>query len=117
MATTATTVGNSPHRIGTAMTKLATSAAPSWAIRIWVDGLTLYAEVPGNPPYIHRESLTEGGLWKMINYLKARSSEADLASYRVPEQLFTTKVGKEQFKTSNEQRTAALDVLRKMGMV
>jgi hypothetical protein len=53
----------------------------------------------------------------MINYLKLRSSEADLASYRVPEQLFTVKIGKEQFKTSASTRAAALGVLKKMGMV
>lgn len=98
------------------MTALDSSAAPSHSIKVWCDGLYLYAEVPGSPPYIHAESITEGGLWKMLNMLRQKSEEARIASYTIPESTFQPKQAKPAVGTKT-QRAKALDVLKRLGMV
>ena len=93
------------------MTEVAKSAAPPWAVRVWSDGLTLYAELPGSPPYVMKFSHTESALSKVLSLLRKRFSEAKGGSYRVPERMISRK------GATKEQRQDALAVLKKMGMV
>ena len=98
------------------MTTAAKSAAPPTAIKVWCDGLYLFAEVPGDPPYIHTESVCEAGLWKMLNLLRQKATEANVASFRIPDTTFQPKPAKPPVGTKT-QRAKALDVLKRLGMV
>lgn len=98
----------------------AISAAPPFAIRVWSDGLLLFAELPavaGGQPHIVTESMTESGLWKMLNLLRVRAKENPYASSRVKDELVVRKVGKIEQPMSQAQRNAAADVLKKLGMI
>lgn len=92
---------------------LAPSIAPPHAIRVWVDGFELFAEIPGNPPYIMRLSLSDSGLHKALNLLRTRHTDTRTGRYRVPERL----IGGKAPPATDAQRAAARNVLRKMGLV
>ena len=92
------------------------SAAPSTSIRIWCDGLQLYAEIPGDPPYIHSESVCEAGLWKMLNLLRQKAAEHPMASTRKVD-VFIPKQPVAKVVATNGQRQAARDVLRRSGLL
>ena len=92
------------------------SAAPSSAIRIWCDGLFLYAEIPGDPPYIVSESVCEAGLWKMLNLLRQKAAEHPMASSKKVD-TFIPKQPAAKVVATDGQRQAARDVLRKAGLL
>lgn len=92
----------------------ASSAAPPYAVLVWSDGLDLFAEIPGSPPYVMRLSLTDGGLHKALNLLKVRHEQARAGRYKPPA-VSVTRKGKHVASPSQQQ--AALDVLRKMGFL
>jgi len=96
------------------------SAAPPHAIRIWCDGLSLFAEIPGAPghaPFIVEESICEGGLWKMLNLLRIRVKETPYASSKMKDQVVIRKVGGVEQPMTKGQRDAAAEVLKKLGMI
>lgn len=97
------------------MTSAAKTAAPPHAIRVWANGLTLFAEIPGDPPYVMRLSMTEGALGKVLNLLKDR--DAAYGSTPVSDRMVVRKVGKAEVAVNSKQREAALEVLKKLGMV
>lgn len=101
------------------MTTLAPSAAPTHAIRVWQEGLDLFAEIPGDPPYVMRLSLTEAGLTKALRLLRTRYKAAPRGSYKLPQAPPGLPRPKQPAptKASEEQRQAARAVLRKMGMI
>jgi hypothetical protein len=118
--TIATTVGNSPHLIGphligTPMTEAAKTAAPPWAIRCWTDGLQLYAEIPGSPCYVMKLSLTDSGLHKALDLLRTRARAEMNGAYGKPAALPQPQITRKG--PTPEQRKAAVEVLRKLGMV
>lgn len=94
--------------------KSASSAAPVYAVKIWADGLDLFAEIPGSPPYVMRLSLTESGLSKALNLLRKRHAEAKAGRYKVPERMISGKRGP---KPTESQRDQALAILKSMGVV
>ena len=97
----------------------APSAAPPFAIKVWSDGLLLFAELPataGGQPHIVSESMCEAGLWKMLNLLRIRAKENPYASTQSSE-LVLRKVGKVEQPMSQAQRNAAAEVLKKLGMI
>jgi len=100
------------------MTNQAESAAPLTAIRIWCDGLYLYAEIPGSPPYIHSESICEAGLWKMLNLLRKRVTEEPIASAKAAKLVTPRQPTRiEKVQATADQREKARDVLRKSGLL
>lgn len=56
--------------------KLAPSGAPASALKMWTDGRSVYAEIPGPTPHIMAFSITEGGLTKALNLLRERQDFA-----------------------------------------
>lgn len=58
------------------MSQLAPSAAPVNALRMWMDGRNIYAEIPGPTPHIMSFPITEGGLTKALNLLRERQDFA-----------------------------------------
>lgn len=95
------------------MTTTASSAAPPWAPRIWIEGLDLLVELPCNsgPPYIMKFPVTEAGLSKAINILRVRERNNPRGRERVADRLIPSGV-----KASNETRAAAREVLRRLGL-
>ena len=92
------------------------SAAPPTAIRIWSDGLFLYAEIPGDPPYIQCESICEAGLWKMLNLLRQKAPEHPIGSTKKVD-TFIPKKPAEKVTATEDQRASAREVLRRLGML
>ena len=99
------------------MTVTASRAAPAYAIRVWTDGLGLYAEIPGSPSYVMRFDLTDSGLSKALDLLRVRQREAPVGSHSVPDRLITRVVGKTTVPMTQAMRDNARDVLRKLGMI
>ena len=93
----------------------APSGAPVNAIRVWTDGLSLFAEIPGAPPYIMRLDLTDSGLSKALDLLRTKAKDtnghtkAALAAQAV--------VRPKDALATPDQRQAARDVLRRLKMV
>lgn len=57
------------------MNTVAPTAAPTWAIRVWADDRSVYAEVPSvNGPYVVCYPRSEGGLAKALATLGAMHS-------------------------------------------
>lgn len=94
--------------------EVAQSAAPIYAIKVWADGLDLFAEIPGSPAYVMRLPLTEAGLHKALNLLRKRHVEAKGGRYKVPERMIKGKQGP---LPTESQREQALAMLKRMGLV
>lgn len=62
------------------------SAAPTWAVKVWADDNSVYAEVPSiNSPCVISAPFTEGGLSKILSVLGAKHrSEAAGIAYERP---------------------------------
>ena len=110
---------------------LAPFAHPSYALTCWVDEVNIYIEIPstaGNP-YVQKFPLIESGLSKALHFLKLRYEIAPIAEKnytREPEEpgYVCKSTGasvvyrKQKTKVqTDEQRAAALAVLRKLGVV
>lgn len=84
---------------------LASSAAPPSAIKVWTDGLRIFAEVGG---YITAFPLTEGGLSKVLNLLRERRVDySGPPRLQRPHELTGTPI----------QHAHAEAVLRRMGVI
>ena len=68
------------------MAEVTSTAAPPWAIKVWSDDNSIYAEVPSiNSPCIISAPITEGGLSKILAVLGAKhQSEAAGIAYERP---------------------------------
>ncbi len=97
------------------MTTMAKSASPPNAVRMWTDGLVIYTEIPGTPPYIAKFSLTEGGLSKALDLLRTKA-KFNPNGHPAPKTREPTRVEKRP-EVTDEQRATAVAVLRKLGMV
>lgn len=73
------------------------TARPAWAVTAWVDNTHVYIEIPaaklGDPPYIEKHSLTEGGLGKALGFMKSLHAkhEPQGGYYQLPEMKITRK--------------------------
>lgn len=113
------------------MGKLDSSPIPPWAVTMWESGADIFVALPmrsGGVPYIMRFPRSEGGLAQALNVLNAqRPTEAPKpsldtpANYAPPRHQPMVKLSKAQEKlhaeTTPEQRQAAADLLRKLGLV
>lgn len=68
------------------MAEIARTAAPPWAVKVWADDNSIYAEVPSiNAPCVISAPITEGGLSKILAVLGAKhQSEAAGIAYERP---------------------------------
>jgi len=100
------------------MAMLDTSPIPSHAVTLWADDLNIYAIIPGPIPHVTKFPRNEGGLGKALQLLRTRYEElpAPKRNYTAPPPKLTLKNGKPPVQTDNE-REAALAVLRKLGIV
>lgn len=113
------------------MGKLDPSPIPPWAVTMWESGTDIFVALPmkaGGVPYIMRFPRSEGGLAQALNVLNAqRPAEAPRpsldapANYTPPRHQPMVKLTKSQEKlhaeTTPEQRQAAADLLRRLGLV
>ena len=101
------------------MAKAISSAAPPYAVTIWVDHVNLYMEIPakdGGIPYIACYALSEGGLSKALSMMReAHNKSVPLGGdYKIPFNPMIRKASINNF--SADQRDAAREILRKMGI-
>lgn len=68
------------------MAEVVPTAAPPWAVKVWADDNSIYAEVPSiNAPCVIAAPITEGGLSKILAVLGAKhQSEAAGIAYERP---------------------------------
>lgn len=119
------------------MGQLDRDCIPPHAVTMWTDGRDIYVALPmtrGGTPFITRYSLSEGGLSQALEVLKAKAREVleptraqplDLTreahERRFKSQPEVVKLSKAQEKlhaeTTAEQRQAARDLLKKLGLV
>jgi len=100
--------------------KFAPSAKPSWALTCWVDDRYVYIEVPTTMqhPFVEKFPIHEQGLSHALNFLRKRYELVPLGekNYTAPPIRPSTVNGKPPVQTA-DQRDAALNVLRKLGIV
>ena len=93
----------------------ASSARPPYAVTMWADDRSIYAELPvvDGPPYIMRFDKTEGGLSKALHILMVahRDNRPTGGSYKLPEQSIIKR--KPEVYTP-AQRAAAKALLKRM---
>lgn len=90
------------------MSVSARSAAPPYAISVWTDGISLFAEIPGavgKPPCITKVSHTEAGLAKLLRILATRFADAPLSD----------RIGNPPHPLPRQ--LAALATLKRLGMI
>jgi len=118
------------------MGQLDRDCIPPHAVTMWTDGRDIYVALPmtkGGTPFITRYSLSEGGLSKALEVLKAKAKEVLTPTAAQPLDL-TREAHERKFKdqpvvkttkarekllaeTTQEQRDAAQALLRKLGLV
>lgn len=95
---------------------VAPSAAPAYAVKVWMDDFNIYAEVPSlNSPAVMAFAISEGGLSKCLAVLGAkRLAEASGQQYLRPQYL-----SREMIKSGVTQVDVnkAAEVLRQMGLI
>lgn len=103
------------------MTATLAPSPPAHAVLCWTDDINVYIQVPvkNNPmPLIQSYPCNDGGLSKALNFLRTRYEELPSyqRNYTPSKPPITPKDGKPPVQ-SDDQRMAALAVLRKMGLV
>lgn len=101
--------------------KFAPSARPAYAQYTWCDDNYIYVELPSSnkelPSYVMKFSNTEGGLSKALGLLRdAHRKQAPKGGYYRPSRQPVIRV-LERDAFTQEQRTTAREILKKMGMI
>lgn len=91
---------------------------PKWAVIAWVDDTNVYVEIPSKegPPYIHKESLSENGLYRALNLMKKAYAKDKPASPFIPQQRFIM-VKRGKVTAPEVYRQSVRDILRKRGLI
>ena len=85
--------------------------APPYAIKVWSDGQSLYAEIPGGDgaaPHVLKLAHTEAGLMKILRLLAQRFTSAPVSARELAPRVRSGEA---------ESRSAARNVLKLLGMV
>jgi len=86
--------------------------APPYAIRVWSDGQSLYAEIPGGDsggaPHVLKLAHTEAGLMRILRLLAQRFTSAPVSARELAPRVRSGEA---------ESRSAARNVLKLLGMV
>lgn len=102
------------------MTDLAPAFRPPWAVLCWSTDTDIFVELPGKPyPYIQRFPITEAGFSKALNVLRARS-RPEIRRYASTKVELVPSIpvrSTEPAKFTEDQRSAARAVLKRMGIV
>lgn len=104
------------------------SPIPPYAVTMWEGDHDIFVALPmtrGGPPYITRFPKTESGMRQALACLTRRKEEKVKVDgtfhYEAPKEQPQVRVSKAQEKlyaeTTPEQRKAAQDLLRKLGLV
>lgn len=112
------------------MANLDTDCIPPYAITCWTNDREIFVAMPmtsGGTPFIISFPLNEGGLTKALEVLRKRPKEVVLptaaapANYTKPATQPQVRVSKHQERlyaeTTPEQRTSAMELLKKLGML
>lgn len=112
------------------MGKLDMDPVPPYAVTMWTNDREIFVAMPmtrGGIPFIISFPLNEGGLTKALEVLRKRPKEVILptaaapANYTKPPVQPQVKLSKASERlhaeTTPEQRQAAQDLLRKLGLV
>ncbi len=112
------------------MANLDMDPIPAYAVTMWTNDREIFVAMPmttGGQPFIISFPLNEGGLAKALEVLRKRPKEVILptaaqpANYTKPPVQPQVKLSKASEKlhaeTTPEQRVAAQDLLRKLGMI
>ncbi len=112
------------------MGQLDTDPIPPYAVTMWTNDREIFVAMPmttGGIPFIISFPLNEGGLTKALEVLRKRPKEvitpthAQPANYTKPPVQPQVKLSKASERlhaeTTPEQRAAAQDLLRKLGLV
>ncbi len=93
----------------------ASSARPPWAITCWADDHSIFTEVPAvsGPPLIQKYALTEGGLSKALDFLRAfhRQSQPTGGDYKITLQ---ANIKRSSPAGSDAQREKAREILKRL---
>jgi len=103
---------------------------PAYAVTMWTNDREIFVAMPmtsGGTPFIISFPLNEGGLTKALEVLRKRPKEVIVPTAAQPAN-YTKPVAQPQVRrsafqeklyneTTPEQRTAAMDLLKKLGMV
>ncbi len=86
--------------------------APPHALRVWSDGRSLFAEIPGGgsggSPHVLRLAHTEAGLSRILRLLATRWLALPISARELAPRIRSAET---------ESRTAALGILKRLGMV
>ncbi len=97
------------------MADFATSARPPWSIVCWADDHAIFTEVPciSGPPLIQRYALTEGGLSKALDFLRAfhRQHQPTGGDYKITLQ---ANIKRSAPQGSDAQREKAREILKRL---
>ena len=98
------------------MTTAAKSARPPWSVVCWADDTAIYTEIPATsgPPLIQRYALTEGGLSKALEFLRAfhRKYQPTGGDYKITLQANIKRPGIAGTDAQREQARAILKRLK-----
>lgn len=94
---------------------IASSAAPAYAIRMWADERSIYAELPSiNGPCVMSFARSEGGLSQALHTLGAMHKEHSGEAYVRPE-VPNKKMQKDNITSKDLEEARA--VLQKLGVI
>src|SRR5258705_8481599 len=98
------------------MTEVCKTAAPAYAIKIWADERSIFAELPSiNGPYVAEFARSEGGLSQALHILGAmHATEHAGAQYLRPEAPVLPSKKLQQTGVSKQDLDSARDVLKKL---
>jgi hypothetical protein len=112
------------------MGKMDDDFIPKYAVTMWSNDTDVFVALPmtkGGVPYITKYPLNESGLSQALEVLKKRRKEVlvptqeNPSNYTAPKVQPQVRVSKAQERlyneTTPEQRNAAMDLLKKLGMV
>lgn len=99
------------------MSEVCKSAAPPYAIRMWANERSIFAELPSiNGPYVAEFPRTEGGLSKALHELGAMCRDSAGEPYTRPDPLIpNARLAKDNI--TRHDLESARDVLKKAGLL
>src|SRR5262249_36487809 len=100
------------------MTELCKTAAPAYAIRIWANERSIFAELPSiNGPYVAEFPRNEGGLSKALHTLGAMRGDTAGTPYTRPQDVALPSKKLAAAGVSTADLRSAHGVLKKLGVV
>jgi len=101
------------------MSEVCKTAAPAYAIKVWADERSIFAELPSiNGPYVASFARSEGGLSQAIHILGAMHAvEHAGEQYLRPEAPILPSKKLQQSSITKQDLDSAREVLKKLGVI